>query len=95
MVLLKSELIEKLAKEHAFLPVQDIKSCVDILLKEIETTLAEGGTVELRGFGVFSTRKKPSRKGRNPRTGEELDVEEKYVPYFRAGKVLQERMNPF
>ncbi len=67
---------------------------VDIFFEEITQRLAEGGRVELRGFGTFSTREREARTGRNPRTGESVDVPAKRVPYFKPGKEMRERLNP-
>ena len=67
---------------------------VDIFFEEITQRLAEGGRVELRGFGTFSTRERDARTGRNPRTGETVEVPSKRVPYFKPGKEMRERLNP-
>lgn len=67
---------------------------MDIFFEEIAQRLAEGGRVELRGFGTFSTRERDARTGRNPRTGETVDVPAKRVPYFKPGKEMRERLNP-
>jgi integration host factor subunit beta len=66
---------------------------VDVILEEITAALAKGQRVELRGFGVFTTRKRQARSGRNPRTGESVQVEAKTIPFFKAGKQLKERLN--
>lgn len=63
------------------------------MLDEIGDTLAEGNRVELRGFGAFSVKNRPAREGRNPRTGEKVMVEEKWVPFFKTGKELRNRLN--
>ena len=67
---------------------------VNAVLDEISDALAAGNRVELRGFGAFSVKNRPSRSGRNPRTGDSVFVEEKWVPFFKTGKELRERLNP-
>lgn len=89
----KSELIQKLNRQFPDLPLRDVERAVDILFGEISTALAKGRRVELRGFGAFSVRYRDRRVGRNPRTGEKVNVEGKYVPFFKAGKGLRERLN--
>ena len=91
--MIKSELIEKIAAENPHLFQRDIELIVNVIFDEIIDALAEGQRVELRGFGAFSVKHRPSRSGRNPRTGEQVFVEEKYVPYFKTGKELRLRMN--
>ena len=91
--MLRSELVQKLADENTHLRPQDLERVVDVILDEIATALENGSRVELRGFGAFSVRKRDSRTGRNPRTGESVPVDEKYVPFFKAGKELRSRMN--
>jgi integration host factor subunit beta len=72
---------------------EEIEQVVSIFFDEIAKRLAEGGRVELRGFGAFSTREREARTGRNPRTGEAVEVPEKRVPYFKPGKEMRERLN--
>lgn len=91
--MLRSELIAKLAEKHTYLTGQDIERAVAIILDEISDALARGDRVELRGFGAFSVRKREARRGRNPRTGETVDVPAKAVPFFKAGKELRARVN--
>ena len=91
--MIKSELIEKLAVENPHLFHRDIENIVNAILDEIGDALARGDRVELRGFGAFSVKNRPARIGRNPRTGEAVAVEEKWVPFFKAGKELRERLN--
>jgi len=91
--MIKSELIEKLAEENPHLFQRDLEAVVNAVLDEIGDALARGDRVELRGFGAFSVKNRPARTGRNPRTGEQVDVEEKYVPQFKAGKEIRERLN--
>jgi integration host factor subunit beta len=90
----KSELIAKLANENTHLFQRDIENIVSTIFDEISNALAHGDRVELRGFGAFSIKARGSRVGRNPRTGESVEVGEKYIPYFKTGKQLRERLNP-
>jgi len=91
--MIRSELIQKLAEENPGLTVPEVERIVDLFFKEIVDRLASGGRVELRGFGAFSVKNRPARTGRNPRTGEAVEVEEKWVPFFKTGKELRERLN--
>ncbi len=91
--MLKSELILKLAAENPHLRQEDLERVVSVILDEIGDALARGDRVELRGFGAFSVRKREARKGRNPRTGETVEVPAKAVPFFKAGKELRARVN--
>ncbi len=91
--MIRSELIQSLGKENPELRAEDVERAVDAFFEEIAQRLADGGRVELRGFGAFSTRHRDSRKGRNPRTGETVDVPEKRVPYFKPGKEMRQRLN--
>jgi len=89
----KSELITRLAEENPHLFQRDVERIVSTIFDEITAALADDKRVELRGFGAFSVKKRDSRTGRNPRTGESVDVDEKAVPYFKTGKKLRERLN--
>ncbi len=91
--MIRSELLQELHKDNPELRADEIEQVVDIFFDEIAQRLAEGGRVELRGFGAFSTRDRDARSGRNPRTGEKVDVPSKRVPYFKAGKEIRERLN--
>lgn len=91
--MIKSELIEKIASSNPHLFQRDVELIVNVIFDEIISSLARGERVELRGFGAFSVKQRPSRAGRNPRTGEQVTVGEKYVPYFKTGKELRLRMN--
>lgn len=91
--MIKSELIEKIAAQNPHLFQRDVELIVNVIFDEIISALAKGQRVELRGFGAFSVKHRPARSGRNPRTGEQVFVEEKYVPYFKTGKELRLRMN--
>jgi len=90
---IKSELVQIVANRNPFLFHRDVERIVSVLIDEIATSLSEGNRVELRGFGSFAIKHRPARVGRNPRTGEEVSVEEKWVPVFKAGKELRARLN--
>ncbi len=89
----KSDLIQKLADRNPHLYLRDIEKIVNTIFDEITDALAEGNRVELRGFGAFSVKHRESRTGRNPRTGESVQVEAKNMPFFKTGKALRERLN--
>ncbi|MDB5384176.1 MAG: ihfB [Rhodospirillales bacterium] len=89
----KSELIAQLAAENPHLRPDDIDLIVATIFEEVTAALARGQRVELRGFGAFSTKRRDPRLGRNPRTGEAVEVSAKAVPYFKPGKELRERVN--
>jgi len=91
--MIRSELVQSLGKENPDLRAEEVEQIVDIFFDEITTRLAEGGRVELRGFGAFSTRSRVARKGRNPRTGAAVDVPAKHVPYFKPGKEMRRILN--
>lgn len=89
----KSELIQKLAEANPHLYLRDVERIVTTIFDEITGALANGDRVELRGFGAFSVKERGARTGRNPRTGEAVDVPAKYIPYFKTGKQLREKLN--
>ena len=91
--MIKSELIDKLAEANPHLYHRDVERVVNTILDDITNALARGEWVELRGFGAFSVRHRPSRTGRNPRTGDSVSVKEKHVPFFKTGKELRERVD--
>jgi len=91
--MIKSGLIEKIANGRQRLFQRDAELIVNVIFDEIIDALARGERVELRGFGAFSVKRRPARSGRNPRTGAQVEVDEKYVPYFKTGKELRQRMN--
>ena len=91
--MIRSELLQVLAQENPELRADDVERIVDVFFDEISQHLAGGGRVELRGFGAFSTRERDARKGRNPRTGEAVDVPGKKVPFFKPGKEIRARLN--
>ncbi len=91
--MIRSELVKKLEAENPDLKTEEVERIVDLFFNQIIQRLAEGGRIELRGFGAFSTRDRNPRKGRNPRTGDSVDVPSKRVPYFKPGKEVREQLN--
>lgn len=91
--MIRSELIQRLSEQQPSLTPREIELIVTTFFDEITERLAAGGRVEIRGFGAFSTRARDARTGRNPRTGEAVDVEAKRVPYFKPGKEMRARLN--
>ena len=91
--MIRSELVQKLCHDFPDLSQREIELVVTGIFTEITAQLAKGGRVELRGFGAFSTRQRDARTGRNPRTGEQVSVDAKKVPYFKPGKEMRERLN--
>ena len=91
--MIKSELIQKISDENPHLFQRDVERLVDTIFSEITVALSEGRRAELRGFGAFSVRERKARMGRNPRTGEAVNVEAKRMPFFKMGKGMRERLN--
>ncbi len=91
--MIKSQLIQQLADDNPHLFQRDVERIVSAVFDEITEALARGDRVELRGFGAFSVKQRDARTGRNPRTGESVEVPEKRVPFFKTGKDLRDRMN--
>ena len=91
--MIKSELIQRLAEDNPHLYQRDVERIVTTIFDEITAALCRGDRVELRGFGAFSVKRRPARVGRNPRTGETVQVNQKHVPFFKTGKELRERLN--
>ena len=91
--MIKSELIARLAAENPHLTQRDVERVVGVILERMINALENGGRVELRGLGAFSVRSRPARAGRNPRTGDPVDVRAKHVPFFKSGKELRARLN--
>jgi integration host factor subunit beta len=89
----KSELIEVLARKQPQLAYRDIELAVKTILEYMTTSLSSGERIEIRGFGSFSLHFRPARSGRNPKSGEPVLLLEKYVPHFKPGKELRERVN--
>jgi integration host factor subunit beta len=90
--MIRSDLIAKLAELHPQLQTKDAEFAVKVILDALSATLSRGGRVEIRGFGSFGLNYRPPRQGRNPKTGDKVKVPAKYVPHFKAGKELRERV---
>ncbi len=91
--MIKSELVQRVADRNPQLYLRDVELIVNTILDEVTNALARGDRVELRGFGAFSVKHRDARVGRNPRTGEKVEVDEKAVPFFKTGKEMRERLN--
>lgn len=91
--MIKSELIQLLAEDNPHLYAKDCERVVAAVFGEIADAMSEGDRVELRGFGAFSVKHREARTGRNPRTGEAVEIEEKWSPFFKAGKEMRDRLN--
>ena len=91
--MIKSELVQRIANNHPHLYLRDVENVVNAIFDKIAEAMANGDRVELRGFGTFSVRKRLPRIGRNPRTGDRVDVDGKSVPFFKTGKLLHARLN--
>lgn len=91
--MIRSELVQALLKDNPSLSQRDVEAIVSTFFDEITERLAANGRVELRGFGAFSTRVRDARMGRNPRTGETVEVDAKRVPFFKPGKEMRLRLN--
>ena len=89
----KSELIENLASKSPTLPIKVVESAVKEVLEQLSSSLEQANRIEIRGFGSFSLHFRQPRTGRNPKTGEQVKLEAKAVPHFKAGKVLRERVD--
>ncbi|MXX89512.1 MAG: integration host factor subunit beta [Boseongicola sp. SB0677_bin_26] len=91
--MIRSELVQKIAEENPHLYQRDVERIVNTIFDSIIDAMSRGNRVELRGFGAFSVKKRESRIGRNPRTGESVSVDEMHVPFFKTGKLLRDRLN--
>lgn len=89
----KSELIERIAAKQPQLSIKDIELAVKTVLEHMSQTLASGERIEIRGFGSFSLHYREPRQGRNPKTGDTVELAGKYVPHFKPGKEMRERVN--
>lgn len=89
----KSELVEMIASKQSQLSAKDVELAVKTIIDHMSQALAEGQRIEIRGFGSFSLHYRAPRVGRNPKTGESVDLPEKYVPHFKPGKDLREKVN--
>ncbi len=91
--MIKSELVQRIAAANPHLFHRDVERIVNVIFDEIVGALSRGERVELRGFGAFTVKHRAAREGRNPRTGASVSVAEKYVPFFKTGKELRDRLN--
>ncbi len=91
--MIKSELVTRISERNPHLYQRDVEHIVNAVLEEVVSALSRGDRVELRGFGAFSVKNRPARIGRNPRTGEKVAVAEKFVPFFKTGKEMREKLN--
>lgn len=89
----KSELIEMIANEQGHLAFKDVELAVKCMIDQMGQSLASGDRIEIRGFGSFSLHYRPARIGRNPKTGDSVSLAGKYVPHFKPGKELRDRVN--
>jgi integration host factor subunit beta len=90
----KSELIERIAAQQQQLSPKDVELAVKMIIEYMASSLAQGERIEVRGFGSFSLHYREPRRGRNPKTGDAVELMGKYVPYFKPGKEMRERVNP-
>ena len=91
--MIKSELVRRIARQNPHLHQSDVENILNAILGEVVSAMARGDRVDLRGFGAFSTKVRPARTGRNPRTGTIVPVQEKAFPVFRTSKQVRERLN--
>jgi integration host factor subunit beta len=91
--MIRSELVQSLTQANAGLTSREVDRIVELFFDTIIERLAANGRVELRGFGAFSTRARGGRTGRNPRTGDAVEIDSKRVPYFKPGKEIRLRLN--
>lgn len=89
----KSELIEKIATKNKSLPAKAVEQAIKALLEQLSNSLEQGQRIEVRGFGSFSLHYRKPRQGRNPKTGEVVSLNGKFVPHFKPGKELRDRVN--
>ena len=89
----KSELIERIAEQQPQLSAKDVELAVKTIIEQMSQALASGDRIEIRGFGSFSLHYRAPRKGRNPKTGDTVELEGKSVPHFKPGKEMRERVN--
>ena len=89
----KSELIEALSEQHPSLPIKEVETAVKSIIDNMAECLSSGERIEIRGFGSFSLHYRAPRVGRNPKTGESVELGAKYVPHFKPGKELRERVD--
>ncbi len=89
----RSDLIEQLASSRRHMPAKDVEAAIKEILEQMASTLQNGDRIEIRGFGSFSLHYRAPRVGRNPKTGDKVELTGKYVPHFKPGKELRERVN--
>ncbi|PCJ29763.1 MAG: integration host factor subunit beta [Gammaproteobacteria bacterium] len=89
----KSDLIEILSEKQSLLNYRDVELAVRLIIEQMSDNLATGERIEIRGFGSFTLHHRPPRTGRNPKSGESVELSEKYVPHFKPGKELRDRVN--
>ncbi|PHS69696.1 MAG: integration host factor subunit beta [Methylophaga sp.] len=89
----KSDLIERLSEKQSLLSYRDVELAIKLMLEQMSESLASGNRIEIRGFGSFTLHHRPPRIGRNPKSGESVELDEKYVPHFKPGKELRDRVN--
>ena len=89
----RSELIELIASQQSQLSTKDVELAVKLMIEHMAETLSSGERIEIRGFGSFSLQYREPRQGRNPKTGDSVELEGKHVPHFKPGKELRERVN--
>lgn len=93
MAMTKSELIERIAEQQDQLSVKDVELAIKLMLEHMSNVLASGERIEIRGFGSFSLHYRAPRVGRNPKTGDSVELTGKYVPHFKPGKEMRDRVN--
>lgn len=89
----KSDLIDILSEKQSLLNYRDVELAVKLILEQMSDSLSRGDRIEIRGFGSFTLHHRPPRVGRNPKSGESVKLDEKYVPHFKPGKELRDRVN--
>jgi len=89
----KSDLIEALSEKQSLLNYRDVELAVKLILEQMSDCLSQGDRIEIRGFGSFTLHHRPPRVGRNPKSGESVKLDEKFVPHFKPGKELRDRVN--
>ncbi len=89
----KSDLIEALSEKQSLLNYRDVELAVKLILEQMSDSLSRGDRIEIRGFGSFTLHHRPPRIGRNPKSGESVKLDEKFVPHFKPGKELRDRVN--
>lgn len=89
----KSDLIERLSEKQSLLSYRDVELAIKLMIEQMSESLSSGDRIEIRGFGSFTLHHRPPRIGRNPKSGESVKLDEKYVPHFKPGKELRDRVN--